>query len=120
MAASAYNIVLSNGQTLSVWQLSSQAVNTSPAATFLGAAATTTLTTDFSPMSDCVISDVVVAAALTAGGFEVYNVSDGVRSGRGINNLEAYLNTNTTRNPPRIGFRADKIYRLVQTVAGNA
>ena len=71
-------------------------------------------------MSDCCITDVVVAAALTGGGWEVYNVSSGIRSGKGINNLETYLNTNTTRNPPRVCFRAGTVYRLIQTVAGNA
>lgn len=120
MAASKYDLILSNGMTLSVWQLANQAVNSSPACTFQGAAAATTLTTDFSPDSDCYLKDVVVSSALTAGGIEFYNVSRGSRSGRGINNLEVYLATNTTRSPPNIGFKKGQIYRLIQTVAGNA
>lgn len=120
MAASKYDLILANGQTLSVWQLANQAVNSSPGCTFNGAAAATTLTTDFSPDSDTYLKDVVVSSALTAGGIEVINVTKGVRSGRGINNLEVYLATNTTRQPPRIGFRKGQIYRLIQTVAGNA
>ena len=46
-AGGKYDLSFTNGQTLSVWQLSSQAVNSNPAATFTGAAAATTLTYDF-------------------------------------------------------------------------
>lgn len=121
MAATAYNIVLSNGQTLSVWQLANQAVNTNPGCTTLGEAAATTLTTDFSVQSSCYITDVVVAAGLTAGGIEFINVTQGLRrTGKGIGNLAPYLATNATRRPPNIGFRPGQIYRIVQTVAGNA
>jgi len=120
MAATKHDIALSNGQSLSVWLVSNQAVNTNPGCTLDGAAAATTLTTDFAVRSDCCIVDVVVPAGLTAGGWEVYNVTKGIRSGKGISNLETYLNTNTTRRPPRICFRAGQTYRLIMTVAGNA
>jgi hypothetical protein len=120
MAASKYDLIMSNGQTLSVWQLANQAVNSSPGCTFQGAAAATTITTDWSPNSDCYLTDCVVPAALTAGGIEFYNVTRGERTNKGINNLETYLNTNTTRSPPKIGFRKGLVYRLIQTVAGNA
>lgn len=121
-AGGKYDISLDNGQTISVWQLASQAVNTSPACTLEGAAAATTLTTDFSirPGRIAYISDVIVGATLTAGGIEVYNVTKGQRSGLGINNLETYTSANTTRRPPRIGFAPGQVYRLLQTVAGNA
>lgn len=119
-AGGKYDLAFSNGQTLSVWQLASQAVNSSPACTFEGAAAATTLTSDFSPSSDCCLQDIVVATTLTAGGIEFYNVTRGQRSGKGVNNLEVYLNTNTTRRPPRICLRKGVVYRLIQTVAGNA
>jgi hypothetical protein len=119
-AGGKYDIALTNGQTISVWQLASQAVNSNPACTMEGAAAATTLTADFTPRSNCYIEDVVVAATLTAGGIEFYNVRSGVRSGRGINNLETYVSGNTTRRPPRIGLTGGTTYRLIQTVAGNA
>ena len=45
-AGGKYDVALSNGQTLSIWQLASQAVNSSPGCTLQGAAAATTLTTD--------------------------------------------------------------------------
>jgi len=120
MAASTYKIVLDNGQTLSVYQAANQAVNTNPVCTLTGAAASTTTTTDFSVSRDTAIKDIVVTSALTAGGIEIYNVTKSKRSEMGIADLESYLNTNTTRQPPRIGFRAGNIYRLIQTVAGNA
>lgn len=120
MAASTYYIVFDSGQTLSVYQAASQAVNSSPVCTFEGAAASTTVTTDFSPSRNCCISDVTVAAALTAGGIELYNVTQGRRTGRGIANLQDFLNTNTTRRPPRICLKAGNTYRLIQTIAGNA
>jgi len=119
-AGGKYDISLSNGQTLSVWQLASQAVNSSPACTLEGAAAATTLTTDFSVQQDCYIRDVLVASTLTAGGIELYNIDAAQRSGKGINNLESYLITNTTRNPPQIWLKRGRRYRLLQTVAGNA
>lgn len=120
MAASTYTILLDNGMSLSVYQAASQAVNTNPVCTTIGAAGSTTTTTDFSFPSDCHIRDVVVTSALTAGAVEIYNVSKGLRTQKGIGSLETYLNTNTTRNPPRIGFRGGQVYRLIQTVAGNA
>jgi hypothetical protein len=45
-AGGKYDIILSNGQTISLWQLSAQAVNSNPACTLQGAAAATTLTTE--------------------------------------------------------------------------
>lgn len=120
MAASTYYIPMSNGQTLSVYQAANQAVNSSPVCTFEGAASSTTVTTDWSPASDCCISDLTVAAALTAGGIEFYNVTRGQRTGKGVANLADYLTTNTTRKPPRICFRRGQTYRLIQTIAGNA
>jgi len=120
MAASTYTITLSNAQSLSVYQASSQAVNSSPVCSLTGPAASTTVTTDFSPSSDCCIKDVVVPAALTAGGIEVYNITKSQRSGKIIGDLSPYLATNTTRNPPRICFKAGQSYRLLQIVAGNA
>lgn len=120
MAASTYKIVLANGQTLSVYQAASQAINSSPTCTFQGAASSATVTTDFSVNSDTYIKDIVVTSALTAGGIEVYNVSRSKRSDMGVGDLESYLTTNTTRKPPAIGFRAGTVYRLLQTVAGNA
>ena len=119
MAASTYSIVLENGQTISVYQAGSQAVNSNPAITLVGAAGAGTVTTDFSVMSSTRIQDVVCTTALTAGGFEVYNVTRGVRSSLGISNLESYLTSNTTRTPPKIGFRAGQVYRFIQTVQGN-
>jgi len=120
MAATKHDVILSNGQTLSVWQLSNQAVNTNPGCTLDGPAAATTLTTDFTVRSDCCISKIVVPAGLTAGGWEVYNVSKGMRSGKGVSNLEIYLVANALITPPRICFRAGTVYRLIYTVAGNA
>jgi hypothetical protein len=120
MAASTYKITFSNGQVLSVYQASSQAVNSNPVNTFQGAAAVTTVTTDFSPQTDCYILDILVPAALTAGGVEFYNVTQGKRTERGESNLEGYLSTNTTRTPPKIGLKRGNTYRLIQTVAGNA
>jgi len=120
MAAVKYDINLSNGKTLSVWQLSSQAVNTNPGCTLDGPAAATTLTTDFTVPTDCCIKNIVVPAGLTAGGIEVYNVSKSMRSGKGVGNLEIYVVANALLPPPRICFRAGTIYRLIQTVAGNA
>ena len=120
MAASAYNIILTNGQTVSVYQASGQAINTNPVVTMQGTASVANVTTDFSVMSDCYIQDIVVSTALSAGGVEVYNVSRGQRSNMGVSNLEVYNINNTTRNPPRIGFRAGQVYRFIQTTAGNA
>ena len=120
MAASAYNIILTNGQTVSVYQASGQAINTNPVVTMQGTASVANVTTDFSVMSDCYIQDVVVSTVLSAGGVEVYNVSRGQRSIMGVSNLETYTTNNTTRNPPRIGFRAGQVYRFIQTTAGNA
>jgi len=120
MPAAMYNIALSNGQTLSVWQASNQAVNTNPYCTLDGAASVNTATTDFSPRGDCMVTDCVVDAGLTAGGFEFYNIQRGTRSGQGINNLGAYTSSNTTRRPPSIRLRGGQMYRLIQTVQGSA
>lgn len=120
MAASTYSILLSNGQTISVYQAASQAVNSSPVCTLTGAAGSTTTTTDFSVSSPASVVDIVVAAALTAGGIEVYNVSKSLRTQKGWSNLETFLNTNTTRRPARVTFMPGNVYRFIQTVAGNA
>lgn len=105
---------------ISVYQAASQAVNTSPVCTLLGAAGSGTTTTDFSVSSDACVVDIQVAAALTAGGIEVYNVSQSNRTQKGWANLETFLSTNTTRRPAKVCFRRGQIYRFVQTVAGNA
>lgn len=120
MAASAYSILLSNGQTISVYQAANQAVNSSPVCTLTGTAGSTTATTDFSVSSDCHVIDIVVTSALTSGGVEVYNIKKASRTMKGWSNLETFLNTNTTRRPAQIGFRAGTTYRFIQTVAGNA
>jgi hypothetical protein len=120
MAASEFGIKFSNGQVLSVYQASGQAVNTNPVCTFLGVASASTTTVDFTPTSDCALSDIIVSSALTAGGIEFYNVTRGRRSERGDNHLETYLITNTTRRPPAIVLKGGQTYRLIQTVAGNA
>lgn len=119
-AGGTYKIRLSNGQTLSVYQAASQAVNSNPVCTMVGAASSTTLTTDFAVSENCTIKDIQVASTLTAGGIEFYNVTESRRTQRGIEDLEAWLSTNTTRVPPAIGFRRGQVYRLIQTVAGNA
>lgn len=119
-AGGKYDLTLSNGQTISIWQLASQAVNSSPACTLQGAAAATTLTTDFGVQSDACVVDIVVPATLTAGGIEVFNVTTGRRTNLGWNNLETFLNTNTTRRPARVCFKKGNTYRFLQTVAGNA
>lgn len=120
MAASTYSIILSNGQTISVYQAANQPVNSNPVLSLVGVAVSTTPTTDFSVMSPACVSDIIVTSALTAGGIEVYNVTTGVRTSLGWNNLETFLNTNTTRNPARLCFRPGMVYRFIQTVAGNA
>lgn len=120
MAASEYGLKFSNGQVLSVYQAANQAVNTNPVCTFQGVASAATLTIDFSPAATTTLIDIVVPAALTAGGIEFYNVTKGRRSERGENHLEAYLTTNTTRRPAPITLVAGNTYRLIQTVAGNA
>lgn len=119
MAASAYSIILSNGQTISVYQASGQAVNTNPVVNMNGIASNTTTTTDFSVQSRACVTDIVVTSGLTAGGIEIYNVTTGTRTQRGYNNLETFTITNTTRNPAVICFRPGYIYRFIQTVAGN-
>lgn len=131
MAASAYSILLSNGQTkarklwallrrISVYQAANQAVNSSPVCTLTGAAGSGTVTTDFSVSSPASVVDIVVTSALTAGGIEIYNVNKSLRTQRGWGNLETFLNTNTTRRPARVTFMPGQIYRFIQTVAGNA
>lgn len=120
MAAVEYGLKFSNGQVLSVYQASGQAVNTNPACTFQGIAGSGTTTYDFSPASTTTLVDIVVPAGLTSGGIEFYNVTRGRRSERGENHLEAYLTTNTTRKPPAITLQGGNLYRLIQTVAGNA
>jgi len=120
MAASTYKIALSNGQAISVYQAASQAVNTSPVVTMVGVASSTTTTTDFAVSETAYVTDIVVTTALTAGGIEVYNVTDSRRSGKGWNDLETYLNTNTTRKPIALKFIKGKTYRFIQSVAGNA
>lgn len=120
MAASTYTIALRNGQTLSVYQAASQAVNSSPVCTLIGAAGSATTTTDFSVSEDTCIDDIVVTSALTAGGIEFYNVNQSRRTGRGIFDLSPFLATNTTRKPPRICFKRGQVYRCIQTTAGNA
>jgi len=121
MAAGYFNIVLSNGQTLSVWKIISQAVNSNPGCTFNGTAAATTTTTDFRVSSDCCISDITVDANCTAGGIEIYNVTDSLRSGKVIAPIGVnYLNSVKNKSIPRICFKANKTYRLIQIIAGNA
>jgi pyruvate dehydrogenase complex dehydrogenase (E1) component len=120
MAASTYSIVLSNGQTISVYQAANQAVNTNPVVSMLGAAGPTVTTTDFSVQQPAYVVDVVVPATLTAGGVEVFNVTESRRTQRGWNNLETFQSTNTTRRPAVVMFRPGYIYRFVQTVTGNA
>jgi hypothetical protein len=115
-----YMIQLSSGQALSCFQPSSAPVNALIRSTFIGVADASTQTSDFSVMRDAVITDVTSDDALTSGGFEVYDVSHGERTSLGINNLESYHVSNTTRNPPRLAFYAGVIYRLIQSVAGNA
>lgn len=120
MAASTYYLQFNNGTSLSVYQAANQAVNSSPVCTSMGAAASTTTTTDFSVPTMCHLEDVKVSSALTAGGIELYNVTLSKRTGLQIPNLESYLDTNTTRKPPKIGFRPGYTYRWIQIIAGNA
>lgn len=120
MAAAVCTIVLSNAQSISVYQASSQAINTNYACTLEGKASAATLTTDFSVHSTCAIVDMFVDSAWTAGGFEVYDVTGGGRTGVGVANVEVYTIANTNRRPPSIIFGRGRIYRLLCTVAGNA
>lgn len=119
-AGGTYSIILSNGQTISCYQASNQAVNSSPPCTTTGAAIATTVTTDFSVSSPATVVDIIVPTTLTAGGIEIYNVSRGVRTQKGWANLETFLSTNTTRRPAAVTFMPGKVYRFIQTVAGNA
>lgn len=120
MAAATYSIILSNGQTINVYQAANQAVNTNPVVNLIGAASATTTTTDFSVMSLACVADIIVDGNLTAGGIEVYNVTTGTRTSLGWSNLATFTSANTTRNPARICFRPGYVYRFIQTIAGNA
>lgn len=120
MAASTYSIILSNGQTVSVYQAANQGINTVPVATLNGVASSTTGTTDFSVKEPACVTDIIVPTTLTAGGVEVFNVTTGIRSQKGWSNLETFVSTNTTRNPARLCFRPGHLYRFIQTVQGNA
>lgn len=120
MAASTYSIQLKNGQTLSVYQASSQAVGSSPVCSLTGPASSSTTTTDFVPASDTCIDKIVVPAALTAGSIEIYNVTKSQRSGKTVSDLSIYLVANALLTPPKICFRGGQTYRLMQVVAGNA
>jgi len=120
MAASMYKIRFTNGQSLSIYQAANQAVNTNPVCTMSGAASSATVTTDFSVSQNTQIDDILVTSALTAGGIEFYNVTLSKRTERGVDDLEAWLATNTTRKPPKFTLQRGHTYRLIQTIAGNA
>lgn len=120
MAAQTYSIILSNGQTISVYQAASAAVNSNPVVNTQGVADVNTKTTDFSVMSTAQVVDIIVPAGFTAGGIEVYNVTFGRRTQLGWFNLETFTSQNTTRNPAHLIFRRGLIYRFIQTVQGNA
>lgn len=119
-AGGTYSIILDSGITISCYQAASQAVNSNPPCTTTGAAASTTTTTDFAVPVRSTVKDIIVGAALTAGGIEVYNVTKGQRTLRGWSNLETFLATNTTRSPAPVTFVPGNTYRFIQTVAGNA
>ena len=120
MAASIYTIVLSNGQTISVYQGASQPLNSVLNVGLIGLPDANSKITDFSVMTDAYIFDIIVPATLTAGGFEIYDVTAGQRTSLGVNNLEVFTKDNMSRRVPPLGFRAGRYYRLIQSVSGNA
>lgn len=120
MAASTYTIVLSNGQTLSVYQAAGQALNSVLNVGTISLPDANSKITDFGVMSDAFIFDIIVPDSLTAGGFEIYDVTAGARTSMGVNNLEVFTKNNMSRRVPPLGFRAGRTYRLLQSVAGNA
>lgn len=120
MAASAYSIILTNGQTISVYQAANQAVNSNPVVNMNGVATAGMTTTDFTVSSSACVDDIIVPATLTAGGIEFYNVTRGIRSGKGYFNLETFTAANTTRHPARICLVPGYTYRFIQVIAGNA
>jgi hypothetical protein len=119
-AGGVYTLNLSNGQSISCYQAANQTVNSAVPCNIDAAATSTTVTTDFAVGSDCMISKIVVAAALTAGGITFYDVTESRRSNKVISNLEIYLVANALLAPPAIGFRKGHVYRILQAVAGNA
>lgn len=111
------NMSLSNGQTLYLGFAVGQAINTSPVADTVTVVASGTHTqTDFSVATDAILTDFITDD--TAGAMELFNVTDGRRTGLTIETTAKYATTVVNRQVPRIGFRKGKVYRWLMTVAG--
>jgi len=120
MAATSYFMQLSSGQAISVRQKVSAELGYVLPVTLMGVATDNTNTTDFSVMRDAWVTDILTDDGLTSGGFEIYDVTAGARTNIGVNNLSSYHISNTTRRAPPLGFVAGRLYRLIQSVPGNA
>ena len=120
MAASTYTITLSNGQSISCYQPAGAVEGTPIRVNMMGKATVTTVTYTFGTATDCYLFDIIVDSTLTAGGFEIFDVTGGARTSVGVPNLEAYTLGNNSRRCPPLGFRAGRTYQLLQSVAGNA
>lgn len=111
------NMSLSNGQSIYLGFATPQPINTSPIADTTCVVASGTHTqTDFSVSTDAVLVDFITDN--TAGAMELYNVTDGRRTGLTVETTAKFATTVVNRQVPRIGFRAGKVYRWMMTVAG--
>jgi hypothetical protein len=112
-AAGELKIALTNGQTISIWGHSAEAIGNVLTVNMNGNADTNTTTTDFYVADKCMIRDIRCTSPAT-GTFDIYDVQASRLRGKPIDLVEFYT-VNTNRVPPMVGFLPGKLYRLVVT-----
>ena len=124
MAASIYTLGLSNGQSLSVYQGISQPKYSALCVRVLNSPDDSSnivdKNTDFTVSSEAYIVHIDMPATLTAGGFEIYDVTAGRRTlvSPGIRDFSVFR-TDKQAELPLVTFHPGRTYRLFQTTPGN-
>ena len=115
MAAGSLNLFLTNGQKVSVYIASTQAINT-PCRMSIANEATSTSPFTFTVLGNTCIRDIINLTNATG---EVEVVADGVRTGKkiGLGAQFAYDTVNRTDRIPRYCFRPGVSYGFWMTVA---
>jgi len=115
MAAGTVEIDFSNGQHLSIYQASTQAVNSYVVNSLSTTASAATTTYDFVLLSDAYITDILCTVSVS-GQIEFQNMDNQQRGGRIMTSVTTYVITNVNRIIPRIRLKGGVPYRVVETV----
>ena len=120
MASDVLTMLLSNGQRLSIFDLTSEAVNAEKRVNINGVA-TTTSPYGFSVMSPCRVIDYLVGASSADGEFEL--TANGRRTGIRVPVHAGFyvaVNRKMQRMMPKFSLQPGIIYSFIQTVVRSA